>query len=130
MKLKSSFLLLLTCFLFSTSGFAQDINGKWNAVVASPAGDLNLVFDLMADGNELSGSMTMDMVGTTPITDGTINGNEFSFKLTLPAGPGGQTMTINYDGTVEGDTLDMISTFEGQVPPGAEAETEVTATRA
>ena len=126
MKLKH--LLLLSCaFLFTSPAFAQSIDGKWNANVSSPMGDFALVFDFTANGHELSGSMSMDMMGTTPISEGMIHGNEFSFTLSIQGGPGGP-MVINYTGTMEGDTLNMSSTFEGAAPPGSEGEQTLIAT--
>lgn len=87
-----------------------------------------MVFDFEVDGNTLSGTMSNDFMGSVPIADGMINGNELSFKLSLEFGPGG-AMTINYKGMVDGDTMKLTSTFEGAPPGGGPAEQELTATR-
>ena len=86
----------------------------------------SLEFALNSEGN-LSGSM-INQFGSTPIEEGVINGNEISYKLTLDLGAG--PVTFVFKGTVEGDVIQMTSTFE-EPPPGLEfAEQRFTATRA
>jgi hypothetical protein len=72
--------------------------------------------------------MQNEFFGATPISDGVVNGNDISFKITFEGGP--SPMTISYKGTVDGDELAITSKFEGTPPPGGEAETSFTATRA
>jgi hypothetical protein len=115
--------------LLALPAAAQDATGKWNASVETPNGPFALVFEFMADGDKLTGSMSNDFMGATPITDGMINGGELSFKLKIEGGPGG-AMTINYKGMVKGDELALTSTFEGAPPGGGPLEQTLTATRA
>ncbi len=116
----------LLAMLAALPTLAADIDGKWNASVDTPQGALALVFELKADGDKLSGTMSSDMTGAVPISEGTIKGNEVTFKLNIDAGPGG-ALTIAYRGAVKGDDLKLISKFDaGQ----GESETELVAKRA
>jgi hypothetical protein len=77
---------------------------------------------------KLTGVMLSDFIGSVPIKDGAIKGNELSFKLSFEGGPDGP-MTVSYTGTVKGDELVMRSKFEGTPPGGGPAESTFTATR-
>lgn len=116
-------LLALPCF-------AQDIAGRWNASVDTEFGPFAFVLEFMVDAaGALTGSMQSDFLGSTPIREGMIDGDDVSFKLMFEGGPGG-AMTVNYEGTVDGDELALTSTVEGGVPGGGPAEQTFTATRA
>jgi hypothetical protein len=125
-----SFLLAAAVVLFAIPATAQNAAGKWNASVDTPNGPFAFVFEFLVDAaGKLTGSMTNDFIGSTPIKDGMLNGNELSFKLTFEGGPNGP-MTISYKGTVKGDELALTSKFEGTPPGGGPAEQSFTATRA
>jgi ribonuclease BN (tRNA processing enzyme) len=96
------------------------VTGTWKAedVAFAP-----WTFTLTADGAKLtgavsqgasSGSMTTQLSGATPIYDGTIEGNQLSFKCDVPGG--GRTVT--FSGTMEGDLITFTRTV--QVQPGAD----------
>ena len=118
------FALILGFISFSV--LAESATGKWNATIEGPQGQFSMVFDFAVDGSNLTGSMSNDFMGTTPISDGKINGNDLSFKLNVNT-PGG-AMTINYKATVKGDEMTMTRTFENP-PPGAPAERTFVAKR-
>jgi len=119
--------LVLTLGLISFAVSAQDAAGKWNATVEGPQGQFSMVFDFAVDGRNLTGSMSNDFMGTTPISDGTINGDELSFKVKVEGQNG--AMTINYKGKVNADELTLTRTFDNP-PPGAPAERTFVAKRA
>ena len=77
----------------------------------------------------LTGAMSNEFMGATPISDGMVDGDNVSFKLTMQGGPGG-AMTINYKGMIHGDELHVTSTIEGAPPGGGPAEQTFVATRA
>jgi hypothetical protein len=109
---------------------AQNAAGRWNASVDTPNGPFAFVFEFLVDAaGKLTGSMQNDFIGSTPIKDGMLKGNELSFKLTFEGGPDGP-MTISYQGTVKGDELALTSKFEGAPPGGGPAEQSFTAHRA
>jgi len=119
----------MTAALIALPALAEDAAGRWNASVETPQGPFSMVFEFAVDGSQLTGTMSNDFMGATPISDGMVEGDELSFKLSFEGGPGG-TMTINYKGKVEGDELVLTSTFEGAPPGGGPAEQTLTATRA
>lgn len=119
----------LAAALLATAGMAAEVDGKWSASVETPQGPFAMVFELKADGEKLTGAMSNDFMGSTPISDGEIKGNEFRFRLVIDGGPGGP-LSILYKGYVRGDMLNLLSTFEGTPPPGApEGEQPLVATR-
>ena len=117
--------------LFALPLAAQNgVAGKWNATVDTPNGPFMLVFEFIVEAaGKLTGSLQNEFIGSVPIKDGTINGNDITFKLSIEAGPNG-AMNIGYKGTVKGDELALTSKFEGEVPGGGPAEQSVTLKRA
>lgn len=125
-------ILFLAGFLALAAGPAMagdGVAGKWNASIDTPQGAFAMVFDFAVDGMALSGTMSNDFMGATPISDGKVDGDNVSFKLSIQGGPGG-AMTIDYKGMVKGDELTLTSTFEGTPPGGGPASQTFKATRA
>jgi len=109
---------------------ADGIAGKWNASVETPNGPFALVFEFAVDGGKLTGSMQNDFIGSIPLENGTVKGNDLAFKLTIAIEGAPEAIKINYTGTVKGDELALTSKFEGAPPGGGPAEQSLTATRA
>jgi len=63
------------------------IDGKWIGKADSPQGEMEITFTFVVDGNKLTGKNTSAM-GEIDLTNGNVNGNEFSFDVDL------QGMTI------------------------------------
>lgn len=106
-----------------------DVTGIWNASIDTPQGPIPLIFDFNSEGSALSGTLSNQFIQPTAISNGMIDGNTLTFTINMQI-PNIPPMTINYTATVEGNEMSMTSTFEGTPPPGAEAETVFTATRA
>lgn len=62
------------------SASAQDINGKWKGSAESPQGNMELIFNFVPDGQNLTGTITSDM-GEMQIENGKIDDKKFSFDL-------------------------------------------------
>jgi len=108
---------------------AQQAAGKWNASIDTPQGPFAFVFEFLVDAaGKLTGSMQNEFIGSVPISDGVLKGNDLTFKLSIQ-GPDG-AMNISYKGTVKGDDLALTSKFEGTPPGGGPAEQSFTAHRA
>jgi hypothetical protein len=58
------------------------INGSWLAKVQGPQGDMELTFTFKVDGNKLIGTDSSAM-GSIPLTNGVVQGNEFSFDIEM-----------------------------------------------
>ena len=125
------FVIAAALALFALPLAAQNgVAGKWNANIDTPNGPILLVFELIIDAaGKLTGTLQNEFLGSIPIKDGTVNGNDVSFKLSIEGGPNG-AMNIGYKGTVKGDERAMTSKFEGEVPGGGPAEQQFKATRA
>jgi hypothetical protein len=117
----------LIATLATLPALAADIDGKWNASVDTPQGAIALVFEFKADGEKLSGTISNDMMGNLPISDGAVKGNEVTFKLSIEGGPGG-AITVVYKGAVKGDDLTLVSKFDAG--GGEPMETTLAAKRA
>jgi hypothetical protein len=129
--IRRSWIAAAAVALFALPIAAQTgVAGKWNASIESPQGPFALVFEFAVDAaGKLTGTLQNEFIGSIPIKDGTVKGNDITFKLSIDGGPNG-TMNIGYKGTVKGDELAMTSKFEGEVPGGGPAEQMFTATRA
>ncbi len=105
---------LRTGVLFITSVlavFAADPTGKWAASLPGRNGNtMTMNFDLKADGDKLTGSVS-GMRGDTPITDGKIDGDNVSFSVVREFN--GNQMKQNYKGVIEGDTIHFTVVREG-----------------
>lgn len=98
---------------------AAGIDGKWLATVdGGPQGPIDLTFDLKAEGEKLTGAMSMAMMpAPTPISEGTVKGEDVSFKLSLNFMEGAPPLVISYTGKLKGDELSMKSVLDmGQGP--------------
>jgi hypothetical protein len=81
---------------------AAEIDGKWKATVKGQDGDMELVFVFKSDGATLTGSIVTPM-GEMPISNGKVDGKEFSFDLDMMGN------TVKHKGTVEGNEIKMKS---------------------
>jgi hypothetical protein len=101
---------------FVTAAVAQEAaGGKWRASVDTPQGAFVFHFDLAVEGKTLTGTLSTEMMGSAPISEGTVNGEAIAFKVKMAGGPNG-SMTLSYSGTVVGEQLKLVSSFQG--PPG------------
>ncbi len=96
-KLLISVILFLT---FMVIGLAAGIDGRWEGTFSSPDGDMDLVFNFKADGQNLTGSVDSQM-GEMPISNGKINGDEFSFDVDAMG------EAITHKGKVDGDKIHL-----------------------
>ncbi len=109
----------LCVLLFAGMALAASIDGKWlsERKMERDGQSFTIIqtFDLKADGPKLTGKITMQFGDMEPrtmdIQDGKIDGNKFTFNVTMST-PNGDFKTV-YSGTVEGDSLKGTSEREG-----------------
>jgi len=110
-----TFLSIVVCSLLVAGiAFAAGIDGKWMSERTMGQNTIKMIFDLKAAGSSLTGSVSVERQQgpvKADIADGKIDGNKFSFKVTME-GRNGKATTA-YEGTVDGDTLKGTSTREG-----------------
>ncbi len=97
--------------LGSVTALAADFNGKWTADVQGRGGNTTtLTFDFHVDGTNLTGTVTTPR-GDTAISNGKVDGDNISFDQALNFN--GNSFTISYKGTADGDTIKFTRTFGG-----------------
>jgi|ERR1700678_844051 hypothetical protein len=94
-------------------------DGNWNLVVVTPMGERHGTLSLKTDGRTLKGSQMADG-NSTEIFDGTVNGNEISWKVSI-TNP--MPMTLEFNGTIKGDEI------SGSVTLGAFGNSSFSGTR-
>ena len=108
---------------------AADVNGKWAWEQAGRQGGnpVQVTLMLKAEGSNLTGTLTRpgrDGNMETAISDGKVNGDNVSFKVTMQFGD--NSFTTDYAGTVSGNEMKLKITRPGR-GGGEPVTTEVTA---
>ena len=107
--MKQIFMSITLLFVFVLSCLAADLTGTWKGSVPYQGEQLEITFNLKADGEKLTGSITSSY-GEIPLTDGKITGSDFSYKIDIGTGPQEGTgkyyadsivVTSHYSGTEE-----------------------------
>jgi opacity protein-like surface antigen len=133
MTKKVLFVSVVLLALVAVAVAADSITGKWTYEMpafgrggggggAAPAGPPRVVtMDLKADGMKLTGTVTTPGFArgggdpppptTTAITNGKVDGNNFSFEVTRDMG--GNSMTTKYEGSVNGAEMKLKTTSPG-----------------
>ena len=105
--MKTTFTILLLLVLSIISN-AQTLDGSWKGKFSGPNGDMDLVFTFKVNADSLNGDVTSEM-GSIPIENGKITGNDFSFDVNV----NGQV--ISHTGVLDGDTVKLSMPFGDQV---------------
>jgi len=90
---------------------AADISGTWKGTAENQGNTIERTFVFKVDGTKLTGETTSQMMGTSPITDGKIDGDNISFTITAKLQD--NEMKMNYKGKVEGATIKLTVEFQG-----------------
>jgi len=124
-------LFVTTILMIAAFGLlAADVSGKWVAETPGRNGGppRQVTFTFKVDGSKLTG--TVSQAGRngnmdSDITDGKVDGDNISFKVTRTMGD--QQMTTEYTGTVSGDTINLKMNMNG---PNGPMTREMTAKKA
>ncbi len=91
----------------ATTARAADITGTWNAAMQAPGGgdSMQIAFTFKQDGAVLTGSVQGPQGDAMAITDGKVDGDKISFKVSFNG------MTITHEGTINaaGDEIKINS---------------------
>jgi hypothetical protein len=99
-------------FIMVSFCLGQDMNGKWSGEMQSPNGPMVLTFSFKVNGDTLTGTVESGM-GELPISNGKVDGNTFTFDVSL-----GEmvihhyctymkdSISLKYPG-MQGDTVEM-----------------------
>ena len=120
MKKLLSVCTALAIALTSTAALAADLTGTWSGEMPGQnGGTFHISYTFKEDGAELTGSVKSPQGDLIQIADGKIDGDKFSFTLTVNG------TTIWHEGTVSGETIKLTTKTDAAGYPGA----EVTLTR-
>ena len=108
MKCKFALVCILAV-VFGLAAVAADVNGKWVTEAQGQRGPQT--FTLKADGGKLTGTVEGGRGGPTEIQEGTVSGDNVSFKVVREFN--GNKMTMNYKGTVSATEIKFQMTMEG-----------------
>jgi len=106
---------LLLALGTGVTAHAADVNGAWSAEMSMGDGNsMQLQFTFKQDGSTVTGTILGPQGDAMPISDGKIDGDKLSFKVSFNG------MTISHEGTVsaDGDQIKMSTKSEsGDMPP-------------
>ena len=121
MKIRAFVFVVIAALAASPAAAQRSVAGKWYAAL----GGVPVQFDFSVDADgRLTGAMSSDFTGRTPIADGAVKGDELSFTVRMAIG----ARTINYKGIVNGDEL-ALAGKDASPPPAGGADQTFTATR-
>ena len=96
--------LVAVCCLAATAQAAADPNGTWKWKFTTQGGqEFELSLTLKAEGDKLSGAVTLPMGDSIDIKDGAFKNGEVTFQTVMERN--GNTFTTKYKGKVEGDAI-------------------------
>ncbi len=116
--MRKGYILAVLILTVAAGLFAADITGKWNAEFDSQVGPQKYVYEFKVEGTKLTGMAISNIGGTeakTPITEGTINGDDIAFVENLNYS--GMELRIAYKGKVSGGEIKlsrMVGEQEGE----------------
>ena len=99
--------------MVSAPAAAQNLAGVWEITRETGRGTIVQTLTLAVEGSTVTGTLEFNFGGgrggggggpqSFPVSDGTVNGNQFSFTVTLSFG--GNEIPQMYSGTIDGETL-------------------------
>ena len=81
----------------------MSVDGTYKITAETPMGNMESTLTLKTDGEELSGTMTADMMGTVDFKGGKVEGSSFSFAMTMKKFL--KNIEISGSGKVDGDKI-------------------------
>ncbi len=115
MKTLALFCTVMGLMLTAANARAADVTGSWTAESTMPDGSsFQLSFTFKQDGAALTGTIEGPQGDAIAITDGKVDGNKISFKVSFNG------MTITHDGAISesGDEIKLTSKSDSTDFPG------------
>ena len=104
---------MLVMALFAVVASPADVNGTWKGTADTPNGTTERTFVFKAQGDQLTGETSSEMMGKSEIRDGKIQENDLSFNIMVDFQ--GTQMKLNYTGKIEGDEIKFHVEAEGGI---------------
>ena len=108
---------LVMAFGTALTARAADVTGSWSAEMTTPDGNsFPLQFTFKQDGTTLTGTIQGPQGDAIPISDGKVEADKLSFKVSFNG------MTITHDGVInaDGDEIKLSSKSDSGDFPAAE----------
>jgi hypothetical protein len=86
----------------AAGGETAQVAGTWALTVNSPQGANAATLTLRQNGDVLDGNMVSE-IGTASVSDGRVDGRTVSWTVSFQMG--GQTLTVNFEGDVDGNRM-------------------------
>jgi len=117
-KLLCACAALIMAFPTGSALAATDVSGTWTGEFSGPNGGsgFQITFTFKQDGDKLTGTVLGPQGDPIAISDGSVNGDKISFKVSFNG------MTITHEGTVNaaGDEIKLTSKSDQGDFPGGE----------
>ncbi len=115
---RTGFLSLLAMLALPALAAESAVTGKWVASVDAGQGAVELTFNLKAEGEKVTGDLSVAGGPATPIKEGAVKGEDVTFKLDFATMPDAPPITISYKAKLKGNDLAVQSSFamEGAPP--------------
>ena len=97
--------LVLAVLLTAASAFAADVDGKWSGSFTTPQGEMQISFNLKADGDKLAGKMEITGLNPSDIKEGKVDGAKVSFAAEIEFGA--NIIPLAFTGVVAGDEIKL-----------------------
>lgn len=104
----------ITLALAAAAGLAlgADVTGKWKGAMPGRDGNTrDIAFQFKQDGEKLGGTMVGMMGNDVAISDGTVKGDDVKFTVKMAFGD--REFTMNYEGKIAGDEIQLKMVREG-----------------
>jgi hypothetical protein len=113
-------MLLAAALLVAAPAYTQSpgVSGKWTGETQGRNGPQQIVLELKASGEALTGALTTGDNPAVDIKDGTVSGTKVSFNTTRSVQ--GYDITVKWAGEVKGDDLTLTREITN-LPAGAPA---------
>jgi hypothetical protein len=106
LAIRRALLPVFVLLVFTAAAFAAAaIDGKWSGKLNGPDGEVELVLDLKAADEVLTGTATFPMFPSLEISNGKVTATEVSFDLIF-----GQEFTLPFRGRLDGESLKLAIT--------------------
>lgn len=87
----------------AANGGGAAVSGTWSITTNSPQGAMESTLTVTQQGSAFTGTMTSQMLGTSPVADGAVSGRRVTWNLNMSMG--GQSFTLTYEGEVTGNRM-------------------------